>query len=128
MTTQLARPQSFREFWDYYVSQHLNRTNRRCHFVGTTIGFGWLVLAIAWRQPWFILAGLASGYAGAWFGHFVFEKNKPATWGSPLFAVWSFGSDWIMWAKMLTGRMDREVTRVGALARNDSSGVAQAMA
>lgn len=128
MSTHAATPTSFREFWDYYVSQHLNRGNRRCHFVGTSIGVAWLALAVVWQQPWLVLAGVASGYAGAWFGHFVFEKNKPASWASPIFAVWSFGSDWIMWAKMLTGRMDREVTRVGALARGESSGVAQATA
>ena len=123
-----ATPQSFRDFWDYYVSQHLNRGNRRCHFIGTSIGVGWLAGAIAWRQPWLVLVGVASGYAGAWFGHFVFEKNKPASWASPIFALWSFGSDWIMWAKMLTGRMDRDVARVDALARRDSASVAQAAA
>lgn len=125
MSTETPRPQSFAAFWDYYVTQHMNRSNRRAHFVGTSIGALWLLPAIALGKPGFILAGIASGYAGAWYGHFRFEKNRPASWGSPLFAVWSFCSDWIMWSKMLTGRMDREVERVGQQVGGSSPSLAQ---
>ena len=125
MTPELIRPANFSAFWDYYVSQHLNRANRRTHFLGTSLGLVWLLLGIAWVNPWFLLPGLATGYAFAWFGHFVFEKNKPASWGSPLFALWSFGSDWIMWGKMLTGRMNSEVARIHERGTVNSSGVAQ---
>jgi hypothetical protein len=50
-----------------------------------------------------------TGYAFAWFSHFVIEKNKPATFKYPL---WSFISDYKMVFYMLTGRMNAEVERV----------------
>ena len=51
---------------------------------------------------WWLLAGLAAGYAFAWVGHFFFEKNRPATFTHPLY---SFIGDWVMWKDMLTGRI-----------------------
>jgi len=51
---------------------------------------------------WWLLAGIAAGYAFAWVGHFFFEKNRPATFTHPLY---SFMGDWVMWKDMLTGRI-----------------------
>jgi hypothetical protein len=42
------------------------------------------------------------GYGFAWIGHFVFEKNKPATFKYPLY---SFIGDWVMWWQILTRRL-----------------------
>jgi hypothetical protein len=39
------------------------------------------------------------GYFFAWLGHFVFEKNRPATFKYPLK---SLASDFIMFWEMLT--------------------------
>ena len=49
---------------------------------------------------------LIPGYGGAWIGHFLVEKNKPATFEYPL---WSFIGDYKMIALMLTGKMEEEV-------------------
>lgn len=54
------------------------------------------------RQPKYFLYGLASGYACAWVGHFVFEKNKPASFKQPLY---SFISDWRMLADVARGNL-----------------------
>jgi hypothetical protein len=51
---------------------------------------------------WWLLAGLAAGYASAWVGHFFFENNRPATFTHPLY---SFFGDWVMWKDMLSGRI-----------------------
>ena len=60
----------------------------------------------------FIPLALVASYGFAWIGHFVFEKNRPATFKYPL---WSFAGDWIMYAKTWTGRMGPELERAAAL-------------
>lgn len=108
-TAPVNSPQTFEEFWPYYVSQHQNRTCRRLHFVGTTIAMG-CIAASPWYPP-ALLAAPVAGYGLAWIGHFAFEKNRPASWGGARAAVWSLRGDLRMWGKMLRGRMDTEVER-----------------
>jgi hypothetical protein len=92
----------FREFYPFYLSQHANRTCRRLHFVGTSLGLLALLRALATLNFGWLLAGLAAGYLLAWVGHFFFEKNRPATFTYP---VYSFIGDWVMWKDMLVGRI-----------------------
>ena len=92
-----ARFQTYEEFWPFYVSQHLHPTCRALHFVGTTLVWIALVLAVL-ASPWWILAALLAGYGFAWIGHFYFEKNKPATFTYPL---WSLRGDFRMYRLML---------------------------
>jgi GNAT superfamily N-acetyltransferase len=47
------------------LSEHSNRTCRRLHFVGTTIGLACLLHAFATLNFWWLLAGLVQGYAWA---------------------------------------------------------------
>ncbi len=103
-------PTSFAEFWPYYVSQHLNPTCRRLHFIGTTLAFVCLLLGMV--SPAFVLAAPLAGYSFAWVGHFAFEKNRPASWHSAKFFVWSFLGDMRLWWFTLTGRMDSVVRSV----------------
>jgi len=98
----MPRYATFREFYPYYLSEHVNLTCRRLHFVGTSLGLLMLIAAAVTLNPWWLLAGLLSGYVCAWAGHFFFEKNRPATFKYPL---WSFAGDWVMWKEILTGRM-----------------------
>ena len=109
-----ARPQSFEEFWPYYVSQHRNKTNRRLHFIGTTIAMG--CVAAAPFVPYALIGAPLAGYGFAWVGHFGFEKNKPASWLGPKEVLWSLRGDLRMWTKTLTGQMDGEVERLDAVA------------
>ena len=96
------RIQSFEEFWPFYVSQHRDPTNRRLHFIGTS-----LVMAMAPNPLLWPLIPLA-GYGFAWAGHFGFEKNRPATFKYPL---WSLRADFHMWGKTVTGRMPAELAQ-----------------
>lgn len=100
--TQASRYASFAEFYPFYLSEHSDRTCRRLHFVGTSLGVVCLVLAVVTLNAWWVLVGLVAGYAFAWVGHFVFEKNRPATFTYPL---WSFMGDWVMWSEILRGRI-----------------------
>jgi hypothetical protein len=93
---------SFREFYPLYLSEHRNRTCRRLHFVGTSLGLACLAAAIATANTWLILVGFVIGYALAWVGHFFFEKNRPATFRHPLY---SFVGDWVMFRDILSGRI-----------------------
>jgi len=93
---------TFKEFYPYYLGEHANRTCRRLHFAGTSLGLGFLLHALSTLNFWWVLAGLFSGYAFAWAGHYFFEKNRPATFTHPL---WSFMGDWVMWKDMLTGKI-----------------------
>lgn len=92
----------FAEFYPFYLSQHTNRTCRRLHFAGTSLGLAAALHAAATLDLRWLLAAIAAGYALAWVGHFFFEKNRPATFSNPLL---SFLGDWVMWKDMLTGRI-----------------------
>lgn len=93
---------SFAEFYPFYLTEHSNRTCRRLHFVGSSLSLVCLALAVAMRQPWFLLLGLLCGYGFAWVGHFGFEKNKPASFKRPLY---SFMGDWAMYRDIWLGRV-----------------------
>ena len=100
---------TYGEFWDFYVQEHSKLATRVLHFIGTSLGIVLLLLFLA-RGMWlYIPLCFVTGYAFAWFAHFVVEKNKPATFQYPF---WSFISDYKMMWYMLTGRMNAEVERV----------------
>ena len=60
-----------------------------------------LGIAIA-RGGWWWAAIPIAGYGFAWAGHFVFEKNRPATFSYPLYSLMG---DWVMYRDMLAGKI-----------------------
>lgn len=108
MTDQRYR--SYAEFWPFYVREHSRPGTRLLHLIGTAAGLTVMIYFVAIGR-WFLFPlGLIPGYACAWLGHFLIEKNKPATFQYPL---WSFISDYKMIAMMLTGRMGGEIEKAG---------------
>lgn len=93
---------SFAQFYPFYLSEHADRTCRRLHFVGSSLGLVCVALLVVTGNPWWLLAGLVAGYAFAWIGHFGFEKNKPASFKRPLY---SFMGDWAMYRDIWLGRI-----------------------
>lgn len=93
---------SFREFYPYYLSEHADRTCRRLHFVGTSLVIGIVATSIATSTPLWLLLAPVAGYGFAWIGHFVFEKNRPATFKYPFYSLWG---DFVMYKDMLTGKI-----------------------
>ncbi|PVM86325.1 DUF962 domain-containing protein [Caulobacter radicis] len=80
------RYRTFADFYPFYLSEHLNHTSRRLHVVGTGLVIVSLVMGFT-VSPWFFLAAPLVGYGFAWVGHFVFEKNRPATFSYPLYSL-----------------------------------------
>jgi hypothetical protein len=104
-TTTGTDPQQFKtfaEFYPYYLGEHANRTCRRLHFLGSTLVLVCLGMLLATGRPQYIVYALLCGYGFAWIGHFVFEKNRPATFKRPL---WSLMGDWVMYRDLWTGRI-----------------------
>ena len=100
------RMTSFREFWPSYVRDHANPTNRRLHFIGTSLVIALLVCGLFFGRPLLFLLMPIAGYGFAWAGHFLVEKNRPATFTYPLF---SLAADFVMYGKTWAGKMDDEV-------------------
>jgi len=93
---------SFAEFYPFYLTEHSNLTCRRLHFVGSSLSLLCLLVMVLTRNPWWLLVGMLCGYGFAWIGHFVFEKNKPASFKRPLY---SFMGDWAMYKGIWTGKV-----------------------
>jgi hypothetical protein len=99
---------TYHEFWRVYLAAHADPRTRGLHYLGTALGVMAIVVA-GLLQDWrWLVAAPIAGYAFAWFGHFVFEHNRPATFGHP---AWSLLSDFRMLGLFLSGRLDRELRR-----------------
>ena len=94
--------QTFADFYPYYLTQHADRNCRRLHFLGTGGVLVLATLSLVQREPWLLALLPFVGYGCAWVGHFVFERNKPAAFGHPL---WSLRGDFVMFWQMLNGRI-----------------------
>ncbi len=104
---------SYDEFFAFYLSQHSDPANRIMHAIGTLLGLAVVAGAIASGHYWYALLFPVIVYGFAWTGHFLIEKNKPATFDYPW---WSFISDFRMLGLMLTGRLGSRL-RADALQR-----------
>jgi hypothetical protein len=96
------RYRTFGDFYPFYLQEHANRLCRRLHFIGSTLVLAAFFLAVVSGNGWWFLAMPRAGYGCAWIGHFVFERNRPATFTYPLFSLMG---DWVMYRDMLTGRI-----------------------
>jgi hypothetical protein len=99
----------FHEFWPFYVREHSKSGTRALHFIGTTALFAFLLNAIVNASYWSLLAGVCCAYGCAWSGHFLIEKNRPATFRFPFLSLLG---DFKMFGMMLTGQMGKEIERI----------------
>ncbi|HEV2300285.1 MAG TPA: DUF962 domain-containing protein [Stellaceae bacterium] len=100
---------SYDEFWSHYLQAHRDPRTRGMHYVGTLAAL--LALALGLGRDWrYVIAAPIAGYAFAWIGHFGFERNKPATFGHP---IWSLWSDFRMLGLFLSGQLGGELRRQG---------------
>ena len=92
---------SFAEFYPYYLKEHSNPTCRGLHYIGSTLVLALLGYSFMTGQYALLIFLPVVGYGFAWIGHFIFEKNKPATFKHPFY---SFLGDWVMLKDFLLGR------------------------
>lgn len=108
--------ESFDEFWPYYLQEHSSRSNRMVHVAGTSAALLIAGAAIAKRKPKLLALAPVVGYGMAWIGHFVIEKNRPATFQHPL---WSLLGDFKMAGMTVTGQMEDELARLNIISDED---------
>ena len=102
---------SYAEFWPHYLRAHRDARTRLTHYAGTVAGTALFVAGLGLGDWPLIVAAPVVGYAAAFSAHFVFEGNRPATFGHPL---WSFYSDFRMLALCASGRLGPELARAEA--------------
>lgn len=98
---------TFGDFWPMYVRAHSCARTRLLHAIGSVLAVVMLGVAFA-MSLWFLIAVPLVGYGFAWYAHFFVEKNRPATFGHPLY---SLAADYRMVFLMMAGRMDEEVVK-----------------
>lgn len=95
--------ESFQEFFPYYLAEHAHPVSRKLHYVGTTLGTAVMAYALITQSWGLLLLYPLIGYGCAWLGHFVFEKNRPATFTYPR---WSLMGDYRMLFLAATGQLE----------------------
>ena len=95
---------TFREYYQYYLKLHTNKTCRRLHVLGQAVTLLTLFYAL-FNKAWLLLLVVPFAvYPFAWLGHFFFEGNKPAAFSKPL---WAKACDWIMLKDWILGKVER---------------------
>ena len=108
-------PQSYGEFWAFYLSQHLHPMTRRMHAFATTSAILTGVAALASRKWKLFAASPLLAYGPAFSSHWIWEKNSPVVLrkGKP---IWAARADLEMVFKVLTGRIGQDVAAIRAAA------------
>lgn len=99
---------TYTEFWLHYLRAHDRAGTRLMHYLGSTAALVLLILAVVTLRWWLLLLAVLTGYAFAWTGHFLIERNRPATFGHPF---WSLASDFRMLALWATGHLAPHLAR-----------------
>lgn len=99
---------SFEKFWPFYLNEHQHPVNRQLHFIGSALALLSLGTAIVTRKKRFLALAPVLGYIFAWIGHFMIERNRPATFTYP---AKSLLGDFKMFGLSLQGKLNAELER-----------------
>lgn len=114
----------FSDFWPYYLNQHRHASCRALHYLGTVSLIVMIGAAIAFKTWLLLLLLPVVGYAPSWIGHFLIEKNRPATFGRPF---WAAFADFRMFGLAMTGRLKPHLEAAAADTNQDNLGAAPAL-
>jgi hypothetical protein len=103
----------FGEFWPLYLRAHRRRATRAAHYTGILLGTALTALALAFWNPWLLLAGVGAAFAITVSSHWLFEGRRPLLVGNPLLAA---AADLRMFALAATGRLAADFARHGVAA------------
>ena len=70
--------------------------------MGSGLVISVIITSIVTSNAWLAAVLPLAGYGPAWIGHFVFEKNRPATFKYP---GYSLAADWVMMKDIITGKI-----------------------
>lgn len=79
--------QELRAFYPEYLQAHSDKTNKTLHFIGATLFFSLLIVAIATRHWWYVPLAIFAGYVFPGVGHHYFERNKSFRVSKPALCV-----------------------------------------
>jgi hypothetical protein len=103
-------PESYEEFWPYYLSQHLHPVTRWVHSVATTVAVATGLTALARRRFKLLALSPALAYGPAFASHFIWEGNRPVTLTGKV--LWAARADFEMLFKVFSGRIEDEAAAI----------------
>ena len=95
-------PKNLEDYYQYYLTLHQNKTNRRLHVLGQLATILFIIFSL-YTNIFLLLLAPFVVYPFAWSGHYFFEKNKPAAFSNPL---WAKISDWLMVRDIILRRLE----------------------
>ena len=95
-------PKNLEDYYQYYLTLHQNKTNRRLHVLGQLATILFIIFSL-YTNVFLLLLAPFVVYPFAWSGHYFFEKNKPAAFSNPL---WAKISDWLMVRDIILRRLE----------------------
>ncbi len=98
-----------RLYWRKYLWHHRDPGTRRLHRIGSWVCIaGFVATAMGYGLAWTPLA-IAFGYAFAFAGHWLVEKNRPLTFENPIRA--GIGN-WAMFFFEMFGDVDHALAQI----------------
>jgi hypothetical protein len=93
---------SFDAFYPFYLAEHSDIRCRRMHFAGTALVICTAIYSLTTAAWWALAFVPLFGYGFAWVGHFVFQKNRPATFQHPWYSI---AGDFVMFRDVIVGKL-----------------------
>jgi hypothetical protein len=104
-------PETFEEYWPYYLASHRRPVTRWMHFGGISFYFvSWIpfILFMKMEYLYFPLAGLLGGYVLSAVTHVFIEHNHP----NARHPLWGVRALWRMFGLIYIRKMNQEMMRV----------------